>query len=238
MFGSSWQPGDTALIRNIARSDGTVTTAIPAIVISDTPQLLALYIPAGTRYKNNWVVAPADREASVASSVPSAQRAYRNLVMQSDSIRLYLSGCGFSIGLNFDAAGEFNGWYGNMEEPFVRTDLGIYTRDLALDVVADATGRWRWKDEEEFMRRLALGIDSPEQHAQVRRAGLEFVARLEHNRWPFNAGWRHWQPPYGWHKRHLPANWAVLTSPPSFPKMPAAPATPTYPCATRAASPY
>ncbi|MCB0087144.1 MAG: DUF402 domain-containing protein, partial [Caldilineaceae bacterium] len=61
-------------------------------------------------------------------------------------------------GLSFDASGSFTGWYGNIEAPFVRTPLGIDTHDLALDVVATADGQWRWKDEDEFRRRLEVGI--------------------------------------------------------------------------------
>ena len=204
-----WQPGDTLIIRNIARSDGTVTTAIPAIAISDTSELLALYVPAGTSYKNNWVVPPAKRVESAANVIPSAQRIYHDRLMQNDSIRLYLTGFGFSVGLSFDASGSFTGWYGNIEAPFVRTPLGIDTHDLALDVVATADGQWRWKDEDEFRRRLEVGIDSPPQHERIRQAGWEFIERLEQMRWPFNGGWQHWRAPLDWQRRLLPQGWTA-----------------------------
>lgn len=204
-----WRPGETVIIRNIARSDGTVTTAIPAIAISDASDVLALYIPAGTAYKNNWVVPPEKRVDAVTRVIPSAQRAYRDLVMRNDSIRLYLSGFGYSVGLSFDAAGDFTGWYGNMEAPFGRMPLGIDTHDLALDVVATADGQWHWKDEDEFMRRLEVGIDSPSQHERVRQAGLDFIARLEQMRWPFSVGWQHWKAPGEWHRRRLPSEWVT-----------------------------
>ena len=59
-----WNPGDTLVIRYIARSDGSVTMAIPAIVIHDD-DLLATYVPAGTRFMDNWVVPEAERDTAV-----------------------------------------------------------------------------------------------------------------------------------------------------------------------------
>ena len=43
-----WSTGDTIVVRNIARSDGTVTMAMPTIAIRDDDEVLALYIPRGT----------------------------------------------------------------------------------------------------------------------------------------------------------------------------------------------
>jgi hypothetical protein len=204
-----WSYGDTLIVRNIARSDGAVTTALPTIVIRDEPDLLALYIPKGTPFKDNWVVPPAERVASVGAIVPSAQRQFRDLVCQTNSIRLYLPNRGYSVGLVFNEQDEFVSWYGNLEAPFVRTPLGIDTRDFALDIVAMADGQWRWKDQEEFERRLELGIDSLEHQARVRTAAWDFITRFEGGAWPFNDGWEKWRPAEPWQSRMLPQDWAV-----------------------------
>jgi len=149
------------------------------------------------------------RADAVHAIVPSRQRQYRELVCRNDSMRLYLPGRGYSVGLIFDENGGFMSWYGNLEAPFVRTALGIDTRDFALDVVATPDGRWRWKDEEEFARRLEVGIDSAAHQARVRAAGRDFIARFERSAWPFNAGWETWRPPAHWQSRSLPEKWAV-----------------------------
>ena len=203
-----WNQGETVVVRNIARSDGSVTTAIPTIVISDDQDLLAVYIPKDTPFKNNWAIPPDQRVASVQSIVPSAQRQHRDLVWWNDTIRLYLQGYAYSIWLNFDENGKLTSWYGNLEAPFVRTRIGIDTRDYALDIVAKPDGRWWWKDEDEFNRRLEVEIDSPKHHAQVRAAGQDFIERFEHKDWPFNCGWENWQPPENWQIRDLPEDWA------------------------------
>ncbi len=205
---TAWQRGDTLVVRNIARSDNTVTTAVSTITIQDEPDYLAVFIPKDTPFKNNWVVPTEKRVASVDNIVPSAQRQYRDLNWWHDTIRLYLPDCAYSIWLNFNENGAFTSWYGNLEAPFVRTDIGIDTRDYALDIVAYPDGRWEWKDEAEFKRRLEAGIDSEAHQARVWAAGCALIERFEQNAWPFNANWQKWQPPPQWHPRILPQNWA------------------------------
>ncbi len=205
----SWKPGEIVIIRNIARSDGTVTTALPSLVIQDNASALALYIPKGTAYKNNWVVPPEQRAASVDAITPSAQRQYKEIVTQQDSLRLYLPGQRFAVGLTFDENHNLISWYGNLEAPFLRTPLGIDSRDYALDVLAYPNGRWHWKDEEEFKRRLEVGIDSAAHQARVRGAGHEFIRRFENRLSPFSDSWEHWQAPADWQTPELPDNWGA-----------------------------
>ena len=101
----------------------------------------------------------------------------------------------------------FTSWYGNFEAPFIRTPIGIDTRDFALDVVATPDGTWQWKDEAEFQRRFEVGLDSAEHQARVRAAGENFIERLERREWPFDGEWQTWQRPDGWRLPRLPAAW-------------------------------
>src|SRR5579872_157640 len=202
-----WSAGDTVVVRNIARSDGTVTMAMSTICIQDDQQVLALFVPAGTIAKDNYVVAPADRATYVRSAPPSRDRVHQDRTWTAPSIRLYLSGEAFSTWLFFNSENEFTGWYGNLESPYLRTPIGIDTSDHALDVVADPKRRWRWKDEAEFAQRLAIGLDTPAHQAAVRAAGLEFIGRLERSLAPFDQDWPAWRSPPEWRARQLPRGW-------------------------------
>jgi hypothetical protein len=204
-----WRTGDTVVVRNIARSDGTVTMALPTIAIRDDAETLALYVPIGTVAKDNYVVPPARRAGAVAAAPPSRTREFVDRTWAVPTIRLYLPDTAFSIWLFFTAHGDFTGWYGNLESPYLRTPFGIDTRDHALDVVADPQGRWRWKDEAEFAQRLTAGLDSQAHQDAVRAAGHDFISRLERGGYPFDQGWPEWRSPPDWQARPLPADWGV-----------------------------
>lgn len=203
-----WSAGDTVVVRNIARSDGSVSMAMPTIAIRDDDEILALFIPAGTIAKDNYPVAEDQRAAAMGNLPPSRERRHAERRWHVATLRLHPPGQAFSVWLFRDTQGGVMSWYGNLEAPYRRTPIGIDVRDHALDVVADAQGRWRWKDEDEFARRLELGIDTPEHQAAVRAAGRAFIARLENRATPFDMGWENWRAPNDWRPRALPPGWA------------------------------
>jgi hypothetical protein len=203
----TWSQGDTIVVRVIARSDGSVASATPAIVIRDDETVLAVFVPPGTVSKDNYVVPDGERASAARNIGPSRERQHQDRTWQVPTVRLYTPGEAFSVWLFFNPAGDFVSWYGNLESPFLRTELGIDTRDHALDVVADVDGHWSWKDEAEFAARLAAGIDTPEHQLNVRAAGQAFITRLVKRNFPFDTGWERWRAPPDWLPRPLPADW-------------------------------
>jgi len=201
-----WNAGDTLVLRYID-GDGTVAQAIPTRVIEDSDRVLAIHLADGTLTKSVPEVAPEDRVAALDTLPAAADRPKLDRPWTNDTIRLHFRDEPFSVWLLFGPGWKFNWWYGNLEAPYVDTPIGIDTRDHALDVAARPDGRWWWKDEAEFARRLELGIDSPAHHARVRAAGNEVIRRLEGRAYPFRADWEHWRPQHTDPPPVLPADW-------------------------------
>jgi hypothetical protein len=104
----------------------------------------------------------------------------------------------------------------NLERPGRRWDDGSTTGvagvdivDEDLDIVVSPDRSWQWKDEEEFLERLAL----PEHYwvadeAAVRAEGERVIKEIEAGVFPFDGTWCDWQPPPAWAPPSgLPAGW-------------------------------
>jgi len=73
-----WPYGNTVIMRNLARPDGTVTTAIAGHMIQGA-EVLAVFIAKGIPFKNNWVVPPEPRAAYYDHITASAERSHQDL---------------------------------------------------------------------------------------------------------------------------------------------------------------
>jgi Protein of unknown function (DUF402) len=99
--------------------------------------------------------------------------------------------------------GVFTAWYANLEVPCVpwrRAGVaGTDTVDWDLDIWVEPDRTWRWKDEDEFVARLA----EPEHYwvddeARVRTAGAEVVKLIEAGAFPFDGTWLDFKPDPAW----------------------------------------
>jgi hypothetical protein len=112
-----------------------------------------------------------------------------------------------------DEADRFQCWYVNLEEPGVRWSdgavAGVDIVDQDLDIVVAPDRQWQWKDEEEFVERLAM----PQHYwvsdeAAVRAEGDRVVKVIESGDFPFDGTWCDYQPPAAWTSPPpLPAGW-------------------------------
>lgn len=75
-------------------------------------------------------------------------------------------------------SGRLTCWYVNFERPPSWRADGWDTMDLALDLIVEPDGRWRWKDEDEYAHCRRLGLVSEAEHAAVERAREEAVDRV------------------------------------------------------------
>lgn len=86
----------------------------------------------------------------------------------------------FSVARLYDGeTGRLTCWYVNFERPPSWRADGWDTMDLAVDLVVEPDGRWRWKDEDEYAHCRRLGLITEAEHAAVARAREEAVDRVE-----------------------------------------------------------
>ncbi|MCC5574660.1 YgaC family protein [Microtetraspora sp. AC03309] len=74
--------------------------------------------------------------------------------------------------------------------PYRRTEWGIDTFDLLLDLIveSDLSG-YRWKDEDEYRQGRRLGVISDMEHRAVQEARDQVIALIEQRRGPFAESW-------------------------------------------------
>jgi hypothetical protein len=133
-----WQPGDIVLRRDVWRTQPMVGWG--GIVVADSPELLALYMPEGSPF------AFAPDFFGEPHPWSHKDRWEGNGVLQ-----LQRPGEMHAVWVFWESTDRRLGaWYVNLQEPFRRTSLGFDTQDLELDIVVSPDGDWRLKDDEKL----------------------------------------------------------------------------------------
>jgi hypothetical protein len=98
--------------------------------------------------------------------------------------------------------GAFRHWYVNFERGHRRGDTVVDFVDEKLDLVVDADGSWRWKDEDELELADASGyLDATDVRAEAQRV-------LAAPPWP--TGWEGFRADPAWADPTLPEGWDVV----------------------------
>jgi hypothetical protein len=103
----------------------------------------------------------------------------------------------------FDGAGDFTGWYVNLETAWRPGPLGFDSGDHVLDIRVEPHGAWSWKDEDEVEEAVSAGWLSARDAAAARAEGERVLAQ-----WPFPTGWEKRPPAHT--PLRLPAGWNVV----------------------------
>jgi protein associated with RNAse G/E len=218
-----WRRGDT-IVHHEVWAD-RVWAARPLIVVDDTEQGLALWLPAGTRRK---VPAPPvdatgperdpeglSTEASHRGVIENLQRgdwAYTDHVWDVSSLWLLRPGAWYAIWVSWLPSGEHLGWYVNFQTPYRRTSLGIEAMDLMLDLVVETDRSWHWKDQHEFDQMERLKLVDGDSIGHIRREAVMVLANIEEGTAPFCDPWPQWTPEPHWPIPALPSEWSSVPS--------------------------
>jgi hypothetical protein len=192
----TWEPGDAILRREVWHGEPKVGWG--GVVVRDTPELLALYMPEGSpiAYADDFFGAPhpwSPKERWEGHGVLQLQRPG-----ESHAVWVLWHGPERELGV----------WYINLQEPFRRTERGFDTQDLELDIVVRRDGSWRYKDDERLEEWVERGRWTAEEVAAIRREGARVTAELDAgHRW-WSDDWATWQPDPAWPLPTLPADWS------------------------------
>jgi hypothetical protein len=194
------EAGDATVLRYITTRDGIPGQSWPCRVVKDSDDILALYIAAGSTYKN-WH--------------PHHSHPDRRLADQTvpiDILRLMFPGRWHSIWLRWqpDRERSFTGYYVNFEEPFRRTIIGFDTTDHTLDILVAPDLGWSWKDMDDFDARVRGGIYAEAFAAEVRAEADRVIAAIEARAPPFSGEWIDWTPDPAWTIPVLPPTWDTV----------------------------
>ena len=89
-----------------------------------------------------------------------------------------------------------------------RTEEGVRSRDLVLDLVVLPRHDYHYKDEDELEGAERIGYFSPEMAEQIRAWGREAERDIEAWGYPFNAGFEYFFPNPTWGLPQLPEHYS------------------------------
>ena len=200
-----WKPGDAVVLRGVWRN--RLWWACSAIIVQDTPNLLAIYWGAGS--PNRVPVKRLVPHDLLSNDICLVSRK----CVDTDVLMLVLPGAAHAVYVMWEAGQtKLKCWYIDLQEPLRRTAIGFDTNDHLLDIVISADRSvWRWKDEDEFEEAVRLGVFSQEEAQAIRAEGERVIERFLAGQSPFCDGWERWSPPAEWKIPALPVDWDKIT---------------------------
>jgi hypothetical protein len=171
---------------------GKILRALPAIVVRDTPGIIALYAPLHTPVK--YALTPSGDRVKPRHRMAGEWVLNDLSAEQYSSLRLVVPGSCYSVILFRNPDLSVYRWYIILEDPLARTGSGFEVRDHFLDVlVTGDLSSWEWKDEDEFAEAIELGIVSAAKAGYLRAEGKKAAEWICSGLSPFNE-WHNWQP--------------------------------------------
>ena len=193
--------GKTVVVREIW--NGKVWSGRPFMLVKDEPDMLIMFMPAGT----HWV-----KPVTLAGGTLRIPKEEWKLVEARIPIHMLVfarPGADHSIRMIWtEPKFEFVRWYINLEQPLTRTKIGFDYMDHVLDIVVkpDLSG-WEWKDEDELEEAVERGLLSCHRADELRTEGMRVVEMIGEKASPFDGSWLEWCPDPHWQSPKLPQGW-------------------------------
>lgn len=206
------QPGRVIVHRHFQR--GRIGLVKLCRVVADDDRGLVLWLERGSALLDRRTVDGRGLRSMTFPEWVASDTQLDRLTWEGPGIlKLIPPGQAHSVWWFFSDAGEFRGWYVNLEQSGARWDdgevAGIDYVDQDLDIVVAPDRQWRWKDVEEFTERLAHPADYwvPDGGA-VWDEGRRVAERVEAGAFPFDGSWCDFRPDPAWTvPTRMPAGW-------------------------------
>ncbi|PXY21844.1 hypothetical protein BAY59_29980 [Prauserella coralliicola] len=199
-----WDPGETAVL-TFLRPDASIGQQHPLRVLSDDGTRLLGWLPSGTRIVGSRLSdGRHQRDAPLAERFVAPRRRVHDRRHGTSTLRLVCEDAWSSVWWFFDEAGEFTGWYVNLEIPRGRDAHGPRRIDGVLDVDVAPDLSWEWKDEDEAEAALRAGRLTERELALLREEGLRVAALAEAGAFPFDGTFTDFRPDPEWPEPELP----------------------------------
>ena len=207
----TWKQGDTIALRGIY--DHHVSYIQSALVVHDRSEEVALVVLPGAE-----CAAP---EGYINGKHGSSGRwdrwnAYRkgNWNMQryawrTNRLLILLQPEKYYASYYFwkDDIDQFLCYYVNFQLPFRRSNIGLDSFDLELDIIIEPTYEWRWKDVDDYQKGIEQGIFLKEWIQEIETAKQEVFDQLATRAYPYDGAWLNWMPNPDWSPPNLPPDW-------------------------------
>jgi protein associated with RNAse G/E len=183
-------------------------------VVEDSPKALWLFMPAGcirkvphgTRLDPNY---PAGRKDRIVADLHRGTWEHEDHAWEGTTLVVVRPGDWYAMWCSWRPDGSHWGYYINLQMPYRRTDIGIETMDLMLDVTIKPDLTWSWKDEDELADIVALGMYSDQLVKHIRAEAQRAIDDVEARRWPFDGTFATMVPPQPWPMPVLPPDWHI-----------------------------
>jgi hypothetical protein len=176
----------------------------PEIVVQDSPELLALYLPPKTVI--NQPVSSGGEKADYLDRLNLTWTLAEVPWIPPRRLRLSIPGAFYSVLIFWNEDNSLRAWYINLEEPLYRTTHGFDYIDLFLDIIAEPDlSSWRWDDENELEEAVKRGLVTGETSDMLYSEGGKAIEWLQSGNSPFNE-WETWRPDPAWQIPVLPEN--------------------------------
>jgi hypothetical protein len=202
---TNFQPGEVIVHRDLFQ--GRVWYARAEIVVEDGDDRVLLYWPPRAEVR-----APVRAEGGSPLRIPDSPWILEPRAWHSFHILCHWQpGDHHSVWLFWDAdTWHFDGWYVNLQTPFMRTRLGFDATDHILDIEVEPDGSWSWKDEDELEAAVQANLFTTSLATDIRSEGERAIERIQHLADPYPAPWIDWRPETSWPIPELPAGWESL----------------------------